>query len=474
MKTAKYLFIFSSIASSALFGESIVNTSGNWSSPSTWADSTVPATSSSSQLDFLRFSSSGLNLNVDSTQYVNAVDVGANDNTTINIASGETLYLTGYTEDGTYKSSVVYADSQTQNITFSGDGTLRFDISGQKNIVRGNVVFDVDTYATDSLFFSDKGTVTFKKDFTSTNQISVGGTWNFIIDEGVNFSISRAFNLWGGTGTFTLKEGATVENKEGGVQFNNANISGNIICKGSQNGDANRYAFKSINAVYNATATVTQTGGGALRSILSGNTTSSAAAGKLSFESKLSIDTGATITLNSSNAFKTEGASTQGESNFYLMNQKIEGGYPNRYETLTESKVNFILNADNDFGTFFFYGASELIMTTNGKSVNIGKFDVVPDSSGSVSAIFTDLVDFTVKINSLDNITWFEEGDSIRAENVFFGSEDSKDYAYILQDTQNGGWWINATAAVPEPSDCAAVFGVFALALAAALKRKNK
>lgn len=473
MKTAKYLFIFSSIASSALFGESIVNTSGNWSSSATWADSTVPATSSSSQLDFLRFSSSGLNLNVDSTQYVNAVDVGANDNTTINIASGETLYLTGYTEDGTYKSSVVYADSQTQNITFSGDGTLRFDISGQKNIVRGNVVFDVDTYATDSLFFSDKGTVTFKKDFTSTNQISVGGTWNFIIDEGVNFSISRAFNLWGGTGTFTLKEGATVENKEGGVQFNNGNISGNIICKGSQNGDANRYAFKSINAVYNATATVTQTGGGALRSILSGNTTSSAAAGKLSFESKLSIDTGATITLNSSNAFKTEGASTQGESNFYLMNQQIVGGYPNRYETLTESKVNFILNADNDFGTFFFYGASELIMTTNGKSVNIGKFDVVPDSSGSVSAIFTDLVDFTVKINSLDNIKCFEDGDSIRAENVFFGSEDSKDYAYILQDT-NGGWWINATAAVPEPSDCAAVFGVFALALAAALKRKNK
>lgn len=473
MKTAKYLFIFSSIASSALFGESIVSTSGNWSSSSTWLDSAVPSTSSSSQLDFLRFSSSGLNLNVDSTQYVNAVDVGANDDTTINIAAGNTLYLTGYTEDGTYKSSVIYADSQNQNITFSGDGTLRFDISGQRNIVRGNVVFDVDTYATQSLFFSDKGTVTFKKNFTSTNQISVGGTWNFIIESGVNFSISQAFNLWGNTGSFTLKEGATVENKAGGVQFSNGDISGNIICKGASNNDANRYAFKSINAVYNATATVTQTGGSTLRSILGGNITSSAAAGKLSFESKLSINTNATITLNSSNAFTTEGASTQGESNFYLMNQQIVGEYPNRSETLTESNVNFILNADNDFGTFFFYGASVLNMTTNGNSVNIGKFDVVPDSSGSVSVCFTDLVDFTVKINSLDNITWFEDGDSIRAENVFFGSE-YKEFAYILQDTQNGGWWINATAAVPEPSDCAAVFGVFALALAAALKRKNK
>ena len=473
MKTAKYLFIFSSIASSALFGESIVNTSGNWSSSATWADSTVPATSSSSQLDFLRFSSSGLNLNVDSTQYVNAVDVGANDNTTINIAAGNTLYLTGYTVSGTYHSSVIYADSQNQNITFSGDGTLRFDISGQKNIVRGNVVFDVDTYATDSLFFSDKGTVTFKKDFTSTNQISVGGTWNFIIESGVKFSLSRGFNLWGETGSFTLKEGATVENKAGGAQFHNGDISGNIICKGAENYDANRYAFKSFNSVYNATATITQTEGGHLRSILGGKITSSAAAGKLSFESKLSINTGATITLNSSNAFKTEGASTQGESNFYLMNQKLEGKHPDRYETLTESKVNFILNADNDFGTFFFYGASELIMTTNGKSVNIGKFDVVPDSLGSVSAHFTDLVDFTVKINSLDNIKLFEDGDSIRAENVFFGPE-YKECAYILQDTQNGGWWINATAAVPEPSDCAAVFGVFALALAAALKRKNK
>ncbi len=474
MKTAKYLFIFSSIASSALFGESIVNTSGNWSSSSTWLDSAVPSTSSSSQLDFLRFSSSGLNLNVDSTQYVNAVDVGANDNTTINIAAGNTLYLTGYTVEGTYNSSVIYADSQNQNITFSGDGTLRFDISGQRNIVRGNVVFDVDTYATNSLYFSDKGTVTFKKNFTSTNQISVGGTWNFVIDEGVNFSLSRGFNLWGQTGTFTLKEGATVENKAGGAQFYNGDISGNIICKGAENHDANRYAFKSINAVYNATATVTQTEGGTLRSILGGNITSSAAAGKLSFESKLSINTGATITLNSSNAFVTEGATSQGESNFYLMNQQIAGSYPNRYETLTESNVNFILNADNDFGTFFFYGASVLSMTTNGNSVNIGKFDVVPDSSGSVSAYFTDLVDFTVKINSLDNITYFEDGDSIRAENVFFGSEDSKEYAYLLQDTQNGGWWINATAAVPEPSECAAVFGVFALALAAALKRKNK
>lgn len=473
MKTAKYLFIFSSIASSALFGESIVSTSGNWSSPSTWQGSTVPATSSSSQLDFLRFSSSGLNLNVDSTEYVNAVDVGSNDNTTINIASGETLYLTGYMVSGTYHSSVIYADSQTQNITFSGDGTLRFDISGQRNIVRGNVVFDVDTYATQSLFFSDKGTVTFKKDFTSTNQISVGGTWNFVIDEGVNFSLSQAFNLWGNTGSFTLKEGATVENKASGVQFSNGDISGNIICKGASNNDANRYAFKSINAVYNATATITQTEGGHLRSILGGNITSSAAAGKLSFESKLSINTNATITLNSSNAFTTEGASTQGESNFYLMNQQIVGEYPNRSETLTESNVNFILNADNDFGTFFFYGASVLNMTTNGNSVNIGKFDVVPDSSGSVSVCFTDLVDFTVKINSLDNIKLFEEGDSIRAENVFFGSE-YKEFAYILQDTQNGGWWINATAAVPEPSDCAAVFGVFALALAAALKRKNK
>lgn len=474
MKTAKYLFIFSSIASSALFGESIVNTSGNWSSSATWADSTVPSTSSSSQLDFLRFSSSGLNLNVDSTQYVNAVDVGANDNTTINIAAGNTLYLTGYTVEGTYNSSVVYADSQNQNITFSGDGTLRFDISGQRNIVRGNVVFDVETYATSSLYFSDKGTVTFKKNFTSTNQISVGGTWNFIIDEGVNFSISQAFNLWGQTGTFTLKEGATVENKAGGAQFYNGDISGNIICKGAENHDANRYAFKSINAVYNATATITQTEGGHLRSILGGNITSSAGEGKLSFESKLSINTGTTITLNTSNAFVTESATSQGESNFYLMNQQIAGSYPDRYETLTESNVNFILNADNDFGTFFFYGASVLSMTTNGNSVNIGKFDVVPDSSGSVSAYFTDLVDFTVKINSLDNITYFEDGDSIRAENVFFGSEDSKDFAYLLEDTQNGGWWINATAAVPEPSECAAVFGVFALALAAALKRKNK
>ncbi|MFR6034819.1 MAG: hypothetical protein ACLUKN_17575 [Bacilli bacterium] len=42
------------------------------------------------------------------------------------------------------------------------------------------------------------------------------------------------------------------------------------------------------------------------------------------------------------------------------MNQQIVGGYPNRNETLTASKVNFILNADNDFGTFFFTGHPNL------------------------------------------------------------------------------------------------------------------
>lgn len=473
MKSIKLLFLFSSIGSSALFGEAIVETSGNWSSPSTWADSSVPTTSSSSELDFLRFSSSGLNLNVDSNQYVNSIDVGDNNDTTINISAGNTMYLTGSTESGTYNNSIIYANSQDQNITISGDGTLRINISGQRNVVRGNVVFDVETYATNSVYFSDKGTVTFKKDFTSTNQISIGGTWNIIIDSGVNFSLNSTFNHWGKDGTLTLNEGATLSNKAGGVSFYNGEISGNIISKGYSNNDGNRYAFKSHNATYNETSSVTQTGGGSLRAILSGNITSSAAAGKLSFESKLSINNNSTITLNSSNAFVSEGAATQGESNFYLMNQTISGAYPSRYETLTESNVNFILNADNDFGSFLFYGASVLSMTTNGNSVNIGKFDIVPDSSGEVSAYFTDLVDFTVKINSLDNIMLFDDGGSMRAENVFFGTEDSKDFAYILQDTQNGGWWINASA-IPEPSECAAVFGAFALALAAILKKRSK
>ncbi|MFR6032333.1 MAG: hypothetical protein ACLUKN_03600 [Bacilli bacterium] len=68
---------------------------------------------------------------------------------------------------------------------------------------------------------------------------------------------------------------------------------------------------------------------------------------------------------------------------------------------------------------------------------------------------------------SLDNVKYYtdEEGYLV-AENIYvLDSDEFKTFAYLIQDTANGGYWINA--AVPEPCAYAALLGAMALGFAA-------
>ena len=64
-----------------------VVSSGAWSANSTWSEGTAPTTSSSSPYTDFSFATSGINLEVDSKQYADRIQLGSTADTTITIDS---------------------------------------------------------------------------------------------------------------------------------------------------------------------------------------------------------------------------------------------------------------------------------------------------------------------------------------------------------------------------------------------------
>ena len=128
----------------------------------------------------------------------------------------------------------------------------------------------------------------------------------------------------------------------------------------------------------------------------------------------------------------------------------------------------------DDFGGFNFVDGSKLSITTNGHNVNIGGIYLTDGASNYEVEIYN-LTDFTLKIGSLDNIaTEVDEEGFLRTTEGFMVSSDDTylDYAYLVE-AGDGGYWVNVTS-VPEPAECALVFGSLACALALAKRRFRK
>lgn len=135
------------------------------------------------------------------------------------------------------------------------------------------------------------------------------------------------------------------------------------------------------------------------------------------------------------------------------------------------SNATISLGADNDFGSLVFYDGSILNFETNGHKSVIGSIDLYADGANYEIDI-KNLTDFTVKLMSLDNVKYYtaEEGYLV-AENIYvLDSDEYRSIAYLIQDTANGGYWINA--AVPEPCAYAALLGAMALGFAAWRRRR--
>lgn len=446
--------------------------SGKWSSSSTWSEGKVPSSSLESPYTSLTMGSSGITLEVDSDQWVDRLNVGDYTDTTIVIDSGVTFSIGGCDSP----KELITSSSASNTIHFTGDGTLAFGFSKLSDplINKSTIVFDVNVEGKShwgNYFNTDAASnITINKNFEVFGQANFSGSTVYV--NGSTFSTDTIIAF----GKFSLSENttATVRAINGG----NWDIQGNVTVKGAYNWESTRMAIKLngtnvIGASASLKSTTTESIGCVL---LSGSLTSYAAENAVSFSKQTylissSADNPYVLTLNSSNAINTEGAASQGTSNFNIINYYLTFADKTVTEHFEASHAKIVLGADNDFGSFTYLDGSSLAMETNGFSSTIGKFVGYTDGA-SFTFNLSNHSDFTLKLMELDNIlTFTDEEGFLRAENVLVFEDSFGEFAYICA-ADDGGYWINATSAVPEPAAFAACFGALALAFAALRRRR--
>lgn len=446
--------------------------SGKWSSSSTWSEGEVPSSSLESPYTSLTMGSSGITLEVDSDQWVDRLNVGDYTDTTIVIDSGVTFSIGGCDSP----KELITSSSASNTINFTGDGTLALGFSKLSDplIGKSTIVFDVNVEGKahwGNYFNTDSNAnITINKNFEIFGQSNFAGSTVSV--NGSTFSTDTIIAF----GKFSLSENttATVRAINGG----NWDIQGNVTVKGAYSWESTRMAIKLngtnvIGASASLKSTTTESIGCVL---LSGSLTSYAAANAVSFSQKTylistSSDNPYVLTLNSSNAINTEGAASQGASNFNIINYYLTYQDKVQTEHFEASHAKIVLGADNDFGSFTYFDGSSLAMETNGFSSTIGSFIGYADGA-TFTLNLSNHNDFTLKLMELDNIvTFFDDDGFLRAENILVIEDSIGDFAYI-RDTGDGGYWINATSAVPEPAAFAACFGALALAFAALRRRR--
>ena len=470
MKNSKCFSLI--ILFSLLHANADVVRSGKWSSSSTWSEGSAPTTSLESPYTSLTMGSSGITLEVDSDQYVDRLNVGDYTDTTILIDQGVTLAIGGCASP----KDLITSSSASNTIHFTGDGTLAFGFSKLSDplINKSTIVFDVNVEGKShwgNYFNTDAASnITINKNFEVFGQANFSGSTVSV--NGSTFSTDTIIAF----GKFSLSENttATVRAINGG----NWDIQGNVTVKGAYSWESTRMAIKlSGDNIIGANATLKSTTSDAAGTVqLTGSLTSYAAENAVSFSKQLYLksaysDNPYVLTLNSSNAINTEGATSQGTSNFNIINYYLTYADKTVTEHFEASHAKIVLGADNDFGSFTYVDGSSLAMETNGFSSTIGKFVGYTDGA-SFTFNLSNHSDFTLKLMELDNIDTFTDDEGfLRAENVLVFEDSFGEYAYICA-ADDGGYWINATSAVPEPAAFAVAIGTVALAFAAFRRRK--
>lgn len=458
---------------------SIVSQSGDWSSGSTWSDGVVPETSSANPLDSLSFANSGLTLRVDgSSYYVSLIELGGNAESTIDIAENQTFYIRNLVVNNPF----ITSNSKDNILNINGAGKLAVESpNGQIQLQGGILNLNAESsfqsiYAVASSA-ATAGTINFNKDSNNSGQFSIGHNYTLNVASGVSVSAKTAFNVWGSNSFLNIAEGAKVS-ANGGICLASGSIAGEVISTGACTYGPTQYGLSfgdsaSHLITLEATASIKQSYVASQNQVrLKGQVTSYAGEGMIALDSVLYLCNSSSLTLNSSGAFLTRNgdslAASQGESAFYIVNYaSSESG-----KMFGASNTTISLGADNDFGSLVFYDGSILNFETNGHKSVIGSIDLYADGANYEINI-KNLTDFTVKLMSLDNVKYYtdEEGYFV-AENIYvLDSDEYKSIAYLIQDTANGGYWINA--AVPEPCAYAALLGAMALGFAAWRRRRG-
>lgn len=414
----------------------------------------------------------------ESSYYVSLIELGGNAESTIDIAENQTFYIRNLVGDNPF----ITSNSKDNILNINGAGKLAVQSPNGQIQLRGGILNLNAESSFQSIYAvassaATAGTINFNKDSNNSGQFSIGNNYTLNVASGVSVSATRPFNVWGSNSFLNIAEGAKVS-ANGGVCLASGSIAGEVISTGASTYGPSQYGLSfgdsaSHLITLEATASIKQSYVESQNQVrLKGQVTSYAGEGMIALDSVLYLCNSSSLTLNSSGAFLTRNgdslAASQGESAFYIVNYaSSESG-----KMFSASNTTISLGADNDFGSLVFYDGSILNFETNGHKSVIGSIDLYADGANYEIDI-KNLTDFTVKLMSLDNVKYYtdEEGYLV-AENIYvLDSDEFKTFAYLIQDTANGGYWINA--AVPEPCAYAALLGAMALGFAAWRRRRG-
>lgn len=461
----------------AMCANADVVSSGKWSENSTWSEASAPITSSSNPYTDLSFASSGITLEVDSNQYADRIQLGSTADTTITIDAGASLTLLGYDAKVNSNGGPYYyisANDVSDKLTFTGDGELVLSRTNETRFEKGQIVWDVNVTATTGFFYclngvSNASSLTINKSANLQNRQANFGSWKIVLNSGAN--VTSGFLI--SSGSMEIASEATY-NASGGATLNNLTLNGSMSISNWRDYQTERMAAKiSGTTVFGETASFTTTSTDSRAKVLfNGNVTSNAAKNAINIAGTAFLNNNVVMNLNSSNAIKTGSASGQGDSTFYIVDYSTPKVGESYVDTFAASTATINLGANNDFGSLVFYDGSVLNLSTNGYNSTIGKIELY-SGSGAYTINISNLTDFTLKISNLENINYEDDGaGNMWATDIFIVEDDFRSYAYLIADTTNGGWWINATSEIPEPAEIAAIFGALALGLACCRKRK--
>ena len=483
-----------------------VKQSGDWSDGATWEGGSAPTTSAS---DNVIFGAGGLNSTISADTTVGSLDVSAGD-TVISIGEGKTLTL----------SSFVLGSGKT--FTSDGDGTLvlKGAITGANASGVYNFNSKVDASKIDFVVTNFAGEINFYNGLNISGKGNSGrlvvGSNNAVVRFGretAGYTGAKQDYTIGGilnchtVKSFTIGSDANVSSSEG-LMVRNMGVYGALTVSGV--GGYTDYHSSKIGgtSTFYAGSEFTQVRSqpDQYKNIIEANLTLKRGVKKFAYGNDVSMQSGVKLTLETSNLITVNGAA-QGDSTFYLQTMTVKEPGLISSRVYTKSNVTIELLADNDFGAFDFCGASILNLITNGNKVVIGGFTVSDTSEsylkyvrdennqvvkengvnktesvaldvekGSVTLNISKSADNTIFIKSLDNIEYGDEGDGVLVStNIFIvDDEGNKTNAFLVRDDVLGGWYINSTAAVPEPATVAALFGLAAMGFALYRRRRQR
>ena len=376
--------------------------------------------------------------------------------------------------------NISYLDNATgvsgaQKILVTG-GTLTAATVAQKNSYSVTTVsageFNVtDTFSIANGSFSVTGGTANLNNFTQTGgTVSVNGSGVMNLTGNIS-----ATSLNAGSGSINIKNGstfavsaATFKATAGG----NFNVENGVAFTASDLMIFDGYGNSSINTVVNSTKT--GTANFYSLQINSGHTLTFGSDAKFVNSSKFSrFSLNGNLVVNSGT-----GSIVANQLVFWTRNSTVTLNTKNalitgvgKYETIVnipeQKTARFVLRATNQFGHVFFQGESasnpmglylDLDFASADDFVSFADMSVTGGSNGRIF------------VNNFEN-NRIKFQTKYTGENLFVTDFDGNaiDWEWV-EDTANGGWWINAV--VPEPAEWAAIFGALALALAACRRRK--